>query len=130
MRFHEDTIFKIEGQKYGQELIEIINIKGKILKVHQTEYGIVDPKMYKPDLVFELEDKIVILEFQSSYVDVNDKRRFRFYSAIIDQVKVKSKKPIEVQQDIMKRVASGANTRVVPKTITGASGGKKVMTTK
>ena len=96
MRFHEDKIFKIEGQKYGQELIEIINIKGKILKVHQTEYGIVDPKMYKPDLVFELEDKIVILEFQSSYVDVNDKRRFRFYSAIIDQVKVKSKKPIEV----------------------------------
>ena len=96
MRFHEDTIFKIEGQKYGQELIEIMNIKGKILKVHQTEYGIVDPKMYKPDLVFELEDKIVILEFQSSYVDVNDKRRFRFYSAIIDQVKVKSKKPIEV----------------------------------
>ena len=40
------------------------------------------------------------------------------------------KKPIEVQQDIMKRVASGANTRVVPKTTTGASGGKKVMTTK
>lgn len=96
MEFHEDTIFKIEGQKYGQELIEIINIKGKILKVHQTEYGIVDPKMYKPDLVFELEDRIIILEFQSSYVDVNDKRRFRFYSAIIDQVKVKSKKPIEV----------------------------------
>ena len=96
MKFHEDTIFKIEGQKYGQELIEIINIKGKILKVHQTEYGIVDPKMYNPDLVFELEDRIIILEFQSTYVDVNDKRRFRFYSAIIDQAKVKSKKPIEV----------------------------------
>ena len=96
MKFHEDTIFKIEGQKYGQELIEIMNIKGKIVEVHQTEYGIVDPKMYKPDLVFELEEKIIILEFQSSYVDVNDKRRFRFYSAIIDQVKIKSKKPIEV----------------------------------
>lgn len=96
MKFHEDTIFKIEGQKYGQELIEIINIKGKIVEVHQTEYGIVDPKMYKPDLVFELEDRIVILEFQSTYVDVNDKRRFRFYSAIIDQAKVKSEKPIEV----------------------------------
>jgi len=96
MEFHEDTIFKIEGQKYGQELIEIINIKGKIVEVHQTEYGIVDPKMYKPDLVFELEDRIVILEFQSTYVDVNDKRRFRFYSAIIDQAKIKSKKPIEV----------------------------------
>ena len=57
MKFHEDTIFKIEGQKYGQELIEIMNIKGKIVEVHQTEYGIVDPKMYKPDLVFELEKK-------------------------------------------------------------------------
>ena len=96
MRFHEDTIFKIEGQKYGQELMEIINIKGKIMEVHQTEYGMVDPKMYKPDLVFELEDRIIILEFQSTYVDVNDKRRFRFYSAIIDQVKIKSQKPIEV----------------------------------
>ena len=73
MEFHEDVIFKIEGQKYGQELMDIINIKGKIVEVHQTEYGIVDPKMYKPDLVFELEDRIIILEFQSSYVDVNDK---------------------------------------------------------
>ena len=52
--------------------------------------------MYKPDLVFELEDKIVILEFQSSYVNVADKRRFRFYTALMDHVKIKSKKPIEV----------------------------------
>lgn len=52
--------------------------------------------MYKPDLVFELEDKIVIFEFQSSYVDVNDKIRFRFYTALIDHVEIKSKKPIEV----------------------------------
>lgn len=96
MEFHEDVIFKSEGQSYGKELLEIIKIKGKILEVHQTEYSIVDPKMYKPDLVFELEDKIVILEFQSTYVDVDDKRRFRFYSAIFDHVKIKSKKPIEV----------------------------------
>ena len=96
MRFHKDTIFKNEGQKYGQELMEIINIKGKIVEVHQTEYSTIDPKMYKPDLVFELEDKIGILEFQSSYVDVNDKRRFRFYTALFDLVKIKSEKPIEV----------------------------------
>ena len=64
MEFHEDVIFKSQGQEYGQELIEIIKIKGKIVKVHQTEYGIIDPKMYKPGMVLELEDKIVILEFQ------------------------------------------------------------------
>ena len=96
MIFHEDTIFKINGQKYGQELLHLMEIEGKIIEVHQTEYGVVDPKMYKPDLVFELEDRIVILEFQSSYVNVKDKRRFRFYSAIVDLVKIKSKKPIEI----------------------------------
>lgn len=58
MKFHEDVIFKNNGQKYGQELMEIIKIKGKIVEVHQTEYSIIDPKMYKPDMVFELEDRI------------------------------------------------------------------------
>lgn len=96
MKFHEDTIFKNEGQKYGQELIEILEIEGKIVEVHQTEYSIIDPKMYKPDLVFELEDRIIILEFESSYVDVNDKRRFRFYSALFDYLKNQSQKDIEV----------------------------------
>ena len=96
MKFHEDVIFKVHGQEYGQELLELIEIDGKVLNVLQTEYGIVDPKMYKPDLVFELEDKIIILEFQSTLVYTKDKRRFRFYTAIIDQVKVKSSKPIEV----------------------------------
>lgn len=95
MKFHEDVIFKNEGQIYGQKLMEIINIKGKIIEVHQTEYSVIDPKMYKPDLVFELEDRIVILEFQSTYVNINDKRRFRFYTALIEHVKIKSEKPIE-----------------------------------
>lgn len=107
MKFHEDTIFKNQGQVYGQKLIEIVKIPGKIVKVHRTEYSTLDPKMYKPDLVIELEDKIIIFEFQSSYVDVNDKRRFRFYSALFDHVEIKSKKPIEVH------VLSSAETEKV-----------------
>ena len=89
LHFHEDDIFKNEGDKYGQELLKLINIKGKIVEVHKTEYSVVDPKMYKPDIVFELDDKIVILEFQSSYVNVGDERRFRFYSSIIDLITIK-----------------------------------------
>ena len=92
MKFQEDVIFKNECQIYAQKLMEIINIKGKLVEVHQIGYSMINPKMYKPDLVFELEDKIVILEFRSSYVDVNDKRRFRFYTALIDYIKIKSKK--------------------------------------
>ena len=96
MEFHEDVIFKIQGYEYGQKLIEIIDIPGKIVEIHPTEYSVIDPKMYKPDMVFELEDKVIILEFQSTYVDITDKRRFRFYSALVDNVTIKSKKPIEV----------------------------------
>ena len=96
MKFHEDVIFKNDGQQYGQEFIEILNIKGKIIEIHQTEYSILDPKMYKPDLVFELEDKIIILEFQSTYVDMNDKKRFRFYTALFDYLKNSTHKNIEL----------------------------------
>lgn len=96
MEFHEDVIFKSQGQVYGQELMDIINIEGKIIEVHQTEYGIIDSKMYKPDMVFELEDRIIILEFQSTYVDISDKKRFRLYSALFDHLKNKSQKDIEV----------------------------------
>ena len=96
MEFHEDVIFKSQGQVYGQELMDIINIEGKIIEVHQTEYGIIDPKMYKPDMVFELEDRIIILEFQSTYVDTSDKKRFRLYTALFDHLKNKSQKDIEV----------------------------------
>lgn len=96
MRFHEDVIFKNNGQKYGQPFLKIMNISGKIVEVHETEYSLVDPKMYKPDFVFELEEKIIILEFQSTAVYVKEKKRFRFYSALIDQIKNKSNKDIEV----------------------------------
>ena len=96
IKFHEDVIFKNNGEIYGQDLIEIVNIEGKLIKLHQTESSIIDPKMYKPDLIMELKDKIIIFEFQSSRVDTRDKRRFRFYTALFVHVKIKSKKPIEV----------------------------------
>lgn len=96
IKFHEDAIFKNNGEIYGQDLIEIVNIKGELIKLHQTESSIIDPKMYKPDLIMELKGKIIIFEFQSIRVDTRDKRRFRFYTALFDHVKIKSKKPIEV----------------------------------
>ena len=96
MEFHEDIIFKNNGEIYGQDLIEIVKIKGKLIKLHQTESSIIQPKMYKPDLIMELEDRIIIFEFQSTRVNTKDKRRFRFYSALFDHIKIKSKKPIEV----------------------------------
>jgi len=36
MKFHEDTIFKLNGNTYGQKLMEIVNIEGNIIKIHKT----------------------------------------------------------------------------------------------
>jgi hypothetical protein len=73
-----------------------MNLEGKVVQVHETEFSIIDPKMYKPDFVLEVTEKIYIIEFQSTYIDINDKKRFRFYTALIDHIKNKSNKDIEV----------------------------------
>ena len=96
MKFHEDIIFKNHGWRGGESILRIMNLKGRIVKVHETEFSIIDPKMYKLDFVLEVTDKIYIIEFQSTYVDINDKKRFRFYTALIDHIKNKSNKDIEV----------------------------------
>ena len=96
MKFHEDIIFKNHGRRGGESILRIMNLKGRIVQVHETEFSIIEPKMYKPDFVLEVTDKIYIIEFQSTYVDINDKKRFRFYTALIDHIKNKSNKDIEV----------------------------------
>ena len=96
VKFHEDTIFKDVSCQYGHLILKLIHVPGKIVKVLPTEFAIVDPKMYKPDLVLELETKIYIIEFQSSVVDIRDEKRFRFYSALVDFKKNEKNKEIEV----------------------------------
>lgn len=96
MKFHEDVIFKSHGRRAGESILRIMNLEGKVVQVHETEFSVIEPKMYKPDFVLEVTDKIYIIEFQSTYVDIYDKKRFRFYTALIDHIKNKSNKDIEV----------------------------------
>ena len=93
MEFHEDFIFKCYAQNFGSELIEILDIVGEIIEVLPSEYPDIEPKIYKPDIVFELKDKILILEFQSTNVNNEDKRRFRHYTSLLDLNVIKSEKP-------------------------------------
>jgi hypothetical protein len=96
LEFHDDLIFKDISYSHGQFILELLNLKGTIVKFHPTEYNVVDPKMYKPDLVIEVEDRIYIIEFQSTSVGIEVKKRFRFYSALIDYLRNKNNKKIEV----------------------------------
>ena len=96
MFFHEDVIFKNDAEEFGQDFVDLVEIEGEVVKFHKTEYSVVDPKMFKPDHVIEFLDKISIFEFQSTKIKWNEKRRFRFYTALVDMVRKKSKKPIEV----------------------------------
>lgn len=96
LKFHEDLIFKNISYEHGQLVLKLLNLEGKIVRFHPTEYGMPDPKMYKPDLVIEVEGKIYIIEFQSTYVDIYDKKRFRLYSALVDHLRNTNNKDIEV----------------------------------
>lgn len=66
MKFHEDIIFKNHAQRGGESILRILHLDSRIVQVHETEFGIVEPKMYKPDFVIEVKNKIYIIEFQSS----------------------------------------------------------------
>lgn len=96
MKFHEDLIFKNISYEHGQLVLKLLNLEGKIVRFHPTEYSMPDPKMYKPDLVIEVEGKIYIIEFQSTYVDIYDKKRFRLYSSLVDHLRNRNNKDIEV----------------------------------
>ena len=96
MKFHEDLIFKNISYNHGQLILKLLNLDGKIVRFHPTEYSVPDPKMYKQDLVIEVEDKLYIIEFQSSYVDIHDEKRFSLYSSLIDHLRNIDNKNIEV----------------------------------
>ena len=96
MTHNEDLIFKGEAQEYAPELIELLNIKGKVIEPLPNEYPDMEAKNYKPDLVLELDDKILILEFQSTAVDHANQRRFRHYTSLLDMYVIKSRKHIEL----------------------------------
>lgn len=99
----EDQLFKYATKKDGIGLLKLLkesnaNIKeidfeSKNLTYNPTELVELDPKIYKTDMILELDHLIVLTEFQSTIVKTPDEKRYRLYTALVDYAK-RNNKPI------------------------------------
>ena len=67
----EDLLFKDVGEEEVDVLLKRINLKSKKKKLNPTEIRYIDPTMLIADIIIELDDIILIIEFQSTLVDTD-----------------------------------------------------------
>ena len=99
----EDQLFKYATKEDGIGLLKLLkesnaNIKeidfeSKNLTYNPTELIELDPKIYKTDMILELDHLIVLTEFQSTIVKTPDEKRYRLYTALVDYAN-RNNKPI------------------------------------
>ena len=89
--FQEDMLFKNVSDEDASILLGFLGKKSKKVNVWTKELRYIDSKFYKPDLILDLDDENLILEFQSTEINDNFSRRCHSYVAIADQNKKNNK---------------------------------------
>lgn len=99
----EDQLFKYATKEDGFGLLKLlkesnanikeIDFKSENLIYNPTELIELDPKIYKTDMILELDHLIVLTEFQSTIVKTIDEKRYRLYTALVDYAK-RNNKPL------------------------------------
>lgn len=99
----EDQLFKYATKEDGFGLLKLlkesnanikeIDFKFENLTYNPTELVELDPKIYKTDMILELDHLIVLTEFQSTIVKTIDEKRYRLYTALVDYAK-RNNKPL------------------------------------
>lgn len=99
----EDQLFKYATKEDGIGLLKLLkesnaNIKeidfeSENLTYNPTELVELDSKIYKTDMILELDHLIVLTEFQSTIVKTIDEKRYRLYTALVDYAK-RNNKPL------------------------------------
>lgn len=99
----EDQLFKYATKEDGFGLLKLLkesnaNIKeidfeSENLTYNPTELVELDPKIYKTDMILELDHLIILTEFQSTIVKTIDEKRYRLYTALVDYAK-RNNKPL------------------------------------
>ena len=97
----EDQLFKYATKEDGFGLLKLlkesnanikeIDFKSENLTYNPTELIELDPKIYKTDMILELDHLIVLTEFQSTIVKTIDEKRYRLYTALVDYAKRNNK---------------------------------------
>lgn len=99
----KDQLFKYATKEDGFGLLKLlkesnanikeIDFKSENLTYNPTELIELDPKIYKTDMILELDHLIVLTEFQSTIVKTIDEKRYRLYTALVDYAK-RNNKPL------------------------------------
>lgn len=89
----EDGIGLLKLLKESNANIKEIDFESKNLTYNPTELIELDSKIYKTDMILELDHLIVLTEFQSTIVKTPDEKRYRLYTALVDYAK-RNNKPI------------------------------------
>ena len=89
----EDSIGLLKLLKESNANIKEIDFESENLTYNPTELVELDPKIYKTDMILELDHLIVLTEFQSTIVKTPDEKRYRLYTALVDYAK-RNNKPI------------------------------------
>ena len=82
VKFGEDMIFKNVVDEDAVLFLDILGRKSKMVKIITQELIQKDPKTFRPDVILELDDEILIVELQSTPVGVKHHQRFLVYLAI------------------------------------------------
>ena len=82
----EDRALKEAAALFGEELLPLIGIRGKVRRIAPTEQVQLSPMDFLEDFNYEMEDgSFLHLEFESDSIQMKDLRRFRTYESIIGQ---------------------------------------------
>lgn len=80
--FSEDKIFKNINNEDARVLLKILNVDSVKVKIWTKELRLFDPKDYVPDIILELDFENLIIELQSTPVDLDFARRALTYVAV------------------------------------------------
>ena len=89
----EDSFGLLKLLKESNANIKEIDFESENLTYNPTELVELDPKIYKTDMILELDHLIVLTEFQSTIVKTIDEKRYRLYTALVDYAK-RNNKPL------------------------------------
>ena len=102
---HFDKFFKGLGISDAFSLINMIPLRmldinpkqlsTQMVNFNPTELMEIDLKAYRADLIMELDHVILMFEFQSTHIYLDDKRRFNIYTATKDRARF-GDKPIYI----------------------------------
>ena len=91
MQQGQDMTFKHISKNHLQELIKLlpddINIEideNTEIEILTEEQISIEPSLYKPDLIVRIGNLILMIEYQSTYVATNEKKRFKVYISNFD----------------------------------------------